>query len=120
MVGELETQQVGGFAHVVPVHQQILALFDHEGMDVADGRAAGGLVDDVAQIAGRVGQLSGAISDGRDSEVQLSAIQIVLPQKAVEPLQDIGGGFVFLRKLALIDAIRPHSAVSIRSVSVAK
>ena len=52
VVRKLKTQQVGGFAYVVPVHQEALTLFNHEGMDVADGRAAGRFVNYVAQITG--------------------------------------------------------------------
>ena len=50
MLREFEAKQVGGFVDVVAVHQDALSLFYHEGVDVADGRAAGGFVDDVAQI----------------------------------------------------------------------
>ena len=48
----LEAQEVGGFVDVMAVHQEVLALFNYEGMDVADGRAAGGFVNHVAQVAG--------------------------------------------------------------------
>ena len=50
-----ETQQAGGFVDVVPVHQEVLSLIYHIGMDVADGGAAGGFVDDVTQVTGRIG-----------------------------------------------------------------
>lgn len=63
MVRELEAQEVGGFVDVMAVHQEVLSLFNYEGMDVADGRTAGGFVDHVAQVAGRIGQLLGAILD---------------------------------------------------------
>ena len=33
---ELEAQEMGGFVDVVTVHQEVLALFNHEGMDVTE------------------------------------------------------------------------------------
>ena len=33
MVRVFETQEVSGFVHVVAVHQEVLALFDHERVD---------------------------------------------------------------------------------------
>ena len=36
VVRELEAKEEGGFADIVSVHQEALALFDHEGVDVAD------------------------------------------------------------------------------------
>ena len=52
VVGELESQQECGLADVVAIHQETFALFDYEGMDVADGRSAGGFVDYIAKIPG--------------------------------------------------------------------
>lgn len=47
-----ETQEMGCFTYVVTVHQEILALLYHERMYIADSRAAGSFMDDIAQIAG--------------------------------------------------------------------
>ena len=52
MVRELEAQEMGGFIDVMSVHQEVFALFNHKGMDVADGRAAGGFVNHVAEVSG--------------------------------------------------------------------
>ena len=52
MVRVLKTQKVCGFVDIMTVHQEVLALLYHKGMDIADGRSAGGLVDDVAQVTG--------------------------------------------------------------------
>ena len=52
VVRVLKTQKVCGFVDIMTVHQEVLALLYHKGMDIADGRSAGGLVDDVAQVTG--------------------------------------------------------------------
>ena len=51
VVRELEAEEEGCFAYIVSVHQKALALFYHERMDVADGRAAGGAVNHITQVA---------------------------------------------------------------------
>ena len=56
MMGEIKTQEARGFADVVTTHEQALGLIDDVVMDVADGRSACGLVDDVAEITWRIGQ----------------------------------------------------------------
>lgn len=48
----LKTQKVCCFVDIMTVHQEVLALLYQKGMDIADGRSAGGLVDDVAQVTG--------------------------------------------------------------------
>ena len=63
MVRELEAQEVGGFVDVVTIHQEVLTLIYHKGMDIADGGAAGGFVDDVAQVTGRIGQFACTVLD---------------------------------------------------------
>ena len=89
MVREFETEHMRGFIDVVSVHQEILALLDHERMDVADGGAAGGLVDDIPQITGRIGQFFGAVPDGGDAQVQLPALQIIVPEQLMEALEQV-------------------------------
>lgn len=49
-----EAQQMGRFADIVSVHQEAFPPFNHERMDVADGRTACSLMDYVAQIARRI------------------------------------------------------------------
>ena len=51
-----ESQQMGRFADIVPMHQEAFPHFNHERMDVADGCNPCCLVDHVAQIAGRIRQ----------------------------------------------------------------
>ena len=51
MIGKFEAEEVRGFADVVTVHQQALGLVDDVVVDVSDGCAACGLVDDVAEVA---------------------------------------------------------------------
>ena len=52
-----EAQQIGRLADIVSMHQEVFPPFNHERMDVADGRTACSLMDHVAQIAGRIRQL---------------------------------------------------------------
>ena len=58
-------------------------------MDVADGGAAGGLVHHIPQVAGRIGQLIGAEPDGGDAQVQLPAVQIIVPKQLMEALEQV-------------------------------
>ena len=51
MIGKFEAEEVGGFGDVVTVHQQALGLVDDVIVDVSDGCAACGFVDDVAEVA---------------------------------------------------------------------
>ena len=57
MMGEVETQQARGLADVMTLHQQTFRLIDDIIMYVANGCAARRFVDDVAKVAGRIGQL---------------------------------------------------------------
>ena len=57
MMGEIETEQARGLTDVMPLHQQTLRLIDNVVVDVADGRTARCLVDDVAKVTWRIGQL---------------------------------------------------------------
>ncbi len=57
MMRIIEAEEARGFADVVAVHEQALGLVDDVVVDVADGRAACGLVDDVAEITWRISQL---------------------------------------------------------------
>ena len=57
MVGIFKPQQIGYFSYTEPFHQEGLGLVDDEDMDIADGGAARGLVDHVAEISSRISQL---------------------------------------------------------------
>ena len=57
MMGKIEAQEARGLADVVTVHEQALGLVDDVVVDVADGRSSCRLVDDVAEITWRIGQL---------------------------------------------------------------
>ncbi len=52
MMREIETEQARGLADVVALHQQTFRLIYYIIVDVADGCAACGLVDNVSEIAG--------------------------------------------------------------------
>ena len=51
MMGEIETEQAGGFADGVTLHQQAFRLIDDVVVYVADGCAACGLVDQIAKVS---------------------------------------------------------------------
>ena len=57
MMGIIEAQEARGLTDIVTVHEQAFGLVDDVIVDVADGRAACRLVDDVAEITRRIGQL---------------------------------------------------------------
>ena len=57
MMGKIEAKETRGLADGMTVHQQALGLIDDIVVDVADGRSACGLVDDVAKITWRISQL---------------------------------------------------------------
>ena len=67
MIGKFEAEEVGGLADVMSVHQQALGLIDDIIVDVSDGCATCGLVDDVAKIARGIGKLGSTVSDGGQS-----------------------------------------------------
>ena len=57
MVREIETEESGGLADVVTLHQQIFRLIDNIIMYIADSCAACGFADNVAKVAGGICQL---------------------------------------------------------------
>ena len=89
----------------MPLHQQTFRLIYNIVVDVADGRAARGLMDEIAEIAGRISQFRGAIGYGGQTERQLSVFAELSLQQVVEALQQIIAALVFLGNLALIDAV---------------
>ena len=57
MMGKIEAEEARGLTDVVAVHEQALGLVDDVVVDVADCRSTCRLVDDVAEITRRIGQL---------------------------------------------------------------
>ena len=57
MMGKIEAQKARGLADVVAVHEQALRLVDDIVVNVADGRSTCRLVDNIAEITWRIGQL---------------------------------------------------------------
>ena len=57
MMGIIEAQEARGLADVVAIHEQAFGLVDDIVVDVADGRSSCRLVDNVAEITRRIGQL---------------------------------------------------------------
>ena len=57
MMGKIEAQEARGLADVVTVHEQAFGLVDDIVVDVADGRSSCSLLDNVAEITWRIGQL---------------------------------------------------------------
>ncbi len=56
MMGKIEAEYARGLTDVMPLHQQALGLVDDVVVDIADGSAACGLVDDIAKVTRRIGQ----------------------------------------------------------------
>ena len=56
MMGKIEAKEARGFADVVTVHEQALGLVDDIVVDVANGSASCGLMDDISKVTGRIGQ----------------------------------------------------------------
>ena len=56
-MGKIEAEKPRGLTDVVTVHEQALGLVDDVIVDITDGRSSCGLVDDVAEITRRIGQL---------------------------------------------------------------
>ena len=73
VVGILEAQQVGHFSYSMTFHQKVLSLVYHEGVDIADGSAAGGLMDHVAEVASGLGQFAGTVCYGRETLLVLQS-----------------------------------------------
>ena len=64
MVRKVKTQQAGGLIDVMTLHQQAFRLINNIIMDVADSRTACCLMNDIAEISGRIGQLRGTPGNG--------------------------------------------------------
>ena len=62
MVGEIESEQAGGLADVVTLHQQNFRLIDNVVVDVANSCATSCLVDNIAKITRRISQFESAPS----------------------------------------------------------
>ena len=103
MVGKIESEQAGGLADVVPLHQQTFRLIDYIIMYVTDSRATSGLVDDVAKITRRIGQFGSAPSDGRQTLHHLTVLTKIGLKQVVKALQQVSLSPVLFEKLALID-----------------
>ena len=105
MMGKIEAQEARGFADVVAVHEQALGLVDDIVVDVADGRAACRLVDDVAEITRRIGQFRSAIGNGGQALSQLPILAEILLQQVVKAFQEVAAALVLIGELPLIDAV---------------
>ena len=90
VMGIVEAEQSGRLADVATVHQQAFALVDDIGVDVADGGAASSLVNHIAEIAWRIGQLRGTPCHSGKSIGELAAIEIVLFKQCMEAFQQVG------------------------------
>ena len=64
MVRKIETQQAGSLADVLTLHQQTFRLIYNIVVDVADGCATCGFVDNITEITRRIGQFGSTISNG--------------------------------------------------------
>ena len=109
MVGEIESEQAGGFADVVPLHQQTFRLIYYIMMYVTDSRATSGLVDDVAKITRRISQFGSTPSDGWQALHQLPVLTKIGLKQVVKALQQVSLSPVLFEKLALIDTIQYSS-----------
>ena len=105
MVRKIETQQAGGLADVMTLHQQTFRLIDDVVVDVADGSSSCGFVDNVTKIAGRIGQFGGAPGDGGQTMHQLAVLTKIGLQQVMKALQQVGLSPILFRQLAQVDAV---------------
>ena len=64
MMRKVKTQQARSLTDIMTLHQQTLRLIDDILMYVADSCSASGLMNDIAEISGRIGQLRGTPGNG--------------------------------------------------------
>ena len=62
-------------------------------------------MDEIAEIARRIGQFGGAIGYGGQTERQLPVFAEIRLQQVMEALQQVVTALVFLGNLALVDAV---------------
>ena len=105
MVGEIESEQAGGLADVVTLHQQNFRLIDNVVVDVANSCATSCLVDNIAKITRRISQFESAPSDGRQTLHQLTVLTKIGLKQVVKALQQVSLSPILFEKLALIDAV---------------
>ena len=105
MVREIETEQAGGLADVVPLHQQTFRLIDNVVVDVANSCATSCLVDDIAKVAWRISQFGGTPGNSGQTLHQLTVLTKIGLKQVVKALQQVSLSPVLFEKLALIDTI---------------
>ena len=105
MVGEVKTQQAGGLADVMTLHQQTFRLVDDIIVDVADGCTACCLMNDVAEISGRIGQLRGTPGNGGQALRELAVLAEICLQQVVKAFQQVCLSPILFRQLAQVDAV---------------
>ena len=89
MVREVKTQQAGSLADVMTLHQQTFRLINNIIMYVTDGRAACCLVDNVTEIAGRLGQFGSTPCNGGQALRQLAVLTKIGLKQVVKALQQV-------------------------------
>ena len=105
MVRVIKSQKPGSFTDVVSVHQQVLALVDHIGVNVVDGGPARSLMNQIAEIARRIGQFRSTICHGGQPLLQLPAFQKIAFKQGVETLENIVRKIDVRRKLTKVNAV---------------
>ena len=85
-MGKIETQQAGSLADVMTLHQQTFRLIDDIMMDVTDGCTTCNLMNQIAEITGRVGQLGGTPGYGGQALRQLTVLAEIGLQQVVKVL----------------------------------
>ena len=105
MVWIFKPKQIGYFSHTEPFHQESLGLVDNEGMDIADGCAAGSMVNHIAEIAGRISQFAGTPGNCREALFVLKSLGEIIHQQAVEAFEDVAFAAFFFGKLAQVNAL---------------
>ena len=86
MVREVKTKQAGSLADVMTLHQQTFRLIDDIMMDVTDGCTTCSLMNQIAEVTGRVGQLGGAPGYGGQALRQLTVLAEIGLQQVVKVL----------------------------------
>ena len=64
MMRVLKAQQVGHFSYGMTFHQKVFCLVYYEGVDIADGGTAGGLMDHIAEVTGGISKFARAVCNG--------------------------------------------------------
>ena len=105
MMRVFEAQKIRHFANTEAFHEERFRLVDDEIMDIADGRAAGGMMNHITEVSGRISQFRCAPGNAGKALFVLQAFGEIIYQQAVEAFEDVTFAAFLLGELPKVDSL---------------